>query len=144
TYYVFYEASTATVPAWFVIYAAFSGFPFRTQQGMNVRLQLPHTVYLLPKQPVQQAQMHIRRAEFHPDSNHVLVEVENTGDNVARVSETFIHYGKKKEDGPGFPVFPHSRRVMEIALENNANGEDVPQRVVLNFPNFKLEEGLRR
>jgi hypothetical protein len=44
TYYVFYEASAPPNPAWFVIYASFSGFPFRTAHGMNVRLQLPHTV----------------------------------------------------------------------------------------------------
>src|SRR5262249_16389139 len=36
SYYVFYEADTAEAPAWFVVYAAFSGFPFRTQQGMNI------------------------------------------------------------------------------------------------------------
>src|SRR5450631_4523552 len=40
TYYVFYEATAPQSPAWFVIYAAFSGFPFRTSQGMNVRLEL--------------------------------------------------------------------------------------------------------
>src|SRR5213593_82497 len=39
TYYVFYEAASEQTPAWFVIYANFSGFPFRTAQGMNVRLQ---------------------------------------------------------------------------------------------------------
>jgi len=49
TYYVFYEATAPHTPAWFVIYANFTGFAFRTAQGMNVRLQLPHTVYLLPK-----------------------------------------------------------------------------------------------
>ena len=144
TYYVFYEASTEAAPAWFVIYAAFSGFPFRTQQGLNVRLQLPHTVYLLPKQAAEKSQMHIRRAEYRPQSNDVLVEVENTSATVARVSETAIYYGKKNEGGPGFPVFPHSRRIMAIPLESNRSGEDTPQRVVLNFPNFKLEEGLQR
>ena len=41
TYYVFYEANSVKSPQWFVIYAAFTGFNFRTAQGMNVRLQLP-------------------------------------------------------------------------------------------------------
>src|SRR2546427_8691779 len=31
TYYVTYEASAAQSPAWFVLYAACSGFPFRLQ-----------------------------------------------------------------------------------------------------------------
>src|SRR5579859_2822402 len=59
TYYVFYEASAPPSPAWFVIYASFSGFPFRTAQGMNVRLQLPHTVYLLPKQRTEKADVRV-------------------------------------------------------------------------------------
>ena len=143
TYYVFYEASTEAAPAWFVIYAAFSGFPFRTQQGMNVRVELPHTVYLLPKQSLQKEQVQVKRAEFHPESNKVLVEVENTGEVFGRVLETSINYRKKKEDGPGFPVFPHSRRIMEIALEDNDGGKNIPERVELSFQNFKLEEKLR-
>src|SRR5579864_7347005 len=76
TYYVFYEASAPKSPSWFVIYAAFSGFPFRTQQGMNVRLELPHTVYLLPKGTIERGDIIVSRAELHPDENKVLVEVE--------------------------------------------------------------------
>src|SRR5262245_1530884 len=64
TYYVSYEASAPTRPTWFVIYASFSGYTFRTAQGMNVRLQLPHTVYLLPKQSVEQSEIHVIRAEL--------------------------------------------------------------------------------
>lgn len=45
TYYVFYEAISPQVPAWFVIYANFTGFAFRRAQG-HVRLQLPHTICL--------------------------------------------------------------------------------------------------
>src|SRR6266496_5450899 len=64
TYYVFYEANSPQSPSWFVIYANFTGFAFRTAQGMNVRLQLPHTVYLLPKHSVEKSELHIPRAEL--------------------------------------------------------------------------------
>lgn len=138
SYFVFYEANGDTSPAWFVIYAAFSGFGFRTQQGMNVRLELPHTVYLLPKQSVDKSQVHVTLAEYHPDSKAVLVEVENTGDYFGRVQQTFVASGKKKQEAPGFPVFPHSRRRLEVPLENPA----VPDHVILEFSNFKLEEKL--
>src|SRR5438477_6059766 len=100
TYYVFYEASTEPSPAWFVIYANFSGFPFRTAQGMNVRLQLPHTVYLLPKQQAEKADVRVVRAELDTTDNKVLLEVENTGDNFGRVLQTQLANGKKKEDAP--------------------------------------------
>lgn len=138
SYFVFYEASGDASPAWFVIYAAFSGFGFRTQQGMNVRLELPHTVYLLPKQSVDKSQVHVTRAEYLADSKAVLLEVENTGDYFGRVQQTFVAAGKKKQEAPGFPVFPHSRRQLQVPLENTA----IPDHVILEFPNFKLEEKL--
>ena len=77
TYYVFYEASSPQSPNWFVIYAAFSGFTFRTAQGMNVRLELPHTVYLLPKQQVEKPEIKIDRAELK--GGGYLVTPDGTG-----------------------------------------------------------------
>jgi hypothetical protein len=144
TYYVFYEASSQPSPAWFVIYANFSGFPFRTAQGMNVRLQLPHTVYLLPKQQVDKSEVQIERAELNPEQNKVVLEVANTGNNFGRVLETQLVYTKKKQEAPGFPVFPHSRRILEIPLDDKAEGEHVPLTVLLSFQNFKVEEKLQR
>jgi hypothetical protein len=138
SYFVFYEASGDAAPAWFVIYAAFSGFPFRTQQGMNVRLELPHTVYLLPKQSVDKSQVHVTRAEYHPDSKAVLVEVENTGDYFGRVQQTFVASNRKKQEAPGFPLFPHSRRRLEVPLDSI----ETPDRVILDFQSFKIEEKL--
>jgi hypothetical protein len=138
TYYVFYEANTEASSAWFVIYARFSGFPFRTQQGMNIRLGLPHTVYLLPKQLLEKSQVRVSRAEFLPNSNKVLVEVENAGDYFGRVLETSLTFGKKKQEAPGFPVFPHSRRLLEIPVAQTVDG--LPGEVELRFQRFKLAE----
>jgi len=144
TYYVFYEANSPQSPAWFVIYANFSGFPFRTAQGMNVRLQLPHTVYLLPKQPVEKSEVRVGRAELNPADNKVILEVENTGNNFGRILETELVYAKKKQEAPGFPIFPHSKRILEIPLEEKAGGENVPVTVMLTLQNFRVEEKLTR
>lgn len=144
TYYVFYEASSPQSPSWFVIYANFSGFPFRTAQGMNVRLQLPHTVYLLAKQSVEKSEVRVARAELSPTSSKVLLEVENTGNNFGRILGTQLIYSKKKQDAPGFPIFPHSKRILEVPLEEKAEGENVPVTVMLQFQNFKVEEKLQR
>jgi hypothetical protein len=144
-YYVFYEASSPKSPSWFVIYASFSGFPFRTQQGMNVRLQLPHTVYLLPKGAVERADVIVSRAELNPAENKITLEVENQGDNFGRVLETQLVYDKKKkQEAPGFPVFPHSKRILEVPLETKAEGENVPVEVTLQFQKFKIEQKLTR
>ena len=144
TYYVFYEANSLKSPTWFVIYASFSGYTFKTAQGMNVRLQLPHTVYLLPKQSVEQPDVHVNRAELHAAENKVILEVENTGDNFGRVLQTQLEYAKKKQEAPGFPVFPHSKRILEVPLQEKAEGENVPVEISLQFQKFKVQEKLQR
>src|SRR6266542_3342293 len=118
TYYVFYEASSEPSPSWFVIYANFSGFPFRTAEGMNVRLQLPHTVYLLPKQQIEKSEVQIARAELNAEQNKVVLEVANTGANFGRI--------------------------LEVPLDARAEGENVPVTVLLTLQNFKVEEKLQR
>jgi hypothetical protein len=143
TYYVFYEASAPPSPKWFVIYASFTGFSFRTAQGMNVRLQLPHTVYLLPKQRVEKSDVRVVRAELNSAENKVLLEVENAGDNFGRVLQTQLANGRKKQDAPGFPIFPHSRRILEVPLDPKAAADTVPTEVNLQFDNFKVEEKLQ-
>lgn len=144
TYHVFYEASSTQSPAWFVIYANFSGFPFRTAQGMNVRLQLPHTVYLLPKQSAQKEELRVNRAELNMADNKVSIEVENTGDKFGRILQTQLLYARKKQEAPGFPVFPHSKRILEVSLDTKAEGENIPTDVLLQLQNFKIEQKLQR
>jgi hypothetical protein len=142
TYYVFYEASSEASPTWFVIYAAFSGFPFRTAQGMNVRLELPHTVYLLPKQSVEKSEVHIARAELQRSEQKLVLEVENTGANFGRVLETQLVYAHRKQEAPGFPLFPHSKRILEVPLEDKAQADHAPLEVLLQLKDFKVQAKL--
>lgn len=144
TYYVYYEATSPQSPNWFVLYAAFTGFAFRTAQGMNVKLELPHTVYLLPKQSVEKDEVHVVRAELNAATNKVTLEVENTGNNFGRILQTFLLYSKKKQEAPGFPIFPHSKRILEFPLDEKAEGENVPIDVSFNFEKFKVEQKLQR
>jgi hypothetical protein len=140
-FYVFYEASSSKSPAWFVIYASFSGFPFRTAQGMNVRVLLPHTVYLLPKQQIEQHEIRIARAEVNPSAGKALIEVENTGDNFGRVLQTQLVYPDRKQEAPGFPVFPHARRIIEISID--PKGQRLPVEISFQFQKFKVTEKLQ-
>jgi hypothetical protein len=144
TYYVFYEASAPKLPAWFVIYGNFTGFGLRTAQGMNVRLQLPHTVYMLPKEPLQKSELQITRAELDTTQNKVTLEVQNTGDKFGRIFGTQLVSAKKKQEAPGFPVFPHSKRILEIPLDEKAAGENVPLEISMQTKDFKLEQKLVR
>lgn len=144
TYYVFYEATAPKLPSWFVIYANFTGFGLRTAQGMNVRLQLPHTVYMLPKEPLQKSELQITRAELDAAQSKVTLEVENTSDKFGRIFGTQLVYAKKKQDVQGFPIFPHSKRILEIPLDEKAEGENVPVEISMQTKDFKLEQKLLR
>ncbi len=134
TYYLFYEASTDHAPAWFVLYASFSGFGLRTQQGISVRLQLPHTIYLLPKTTVQKADIRVNRVAYDAVNKKLLLEVENMGANFGRVRQSWL-FGGKRTEGPGFPMFPQSRRRMEYAWD----GATAPTKIELDFEKFKVE-----
>src|SRR5258708_13009522 len=79
SFLVFYEASADKLPSWFVVYATFSGFKARTQDGFKIQIELPHTVYLLPKQQLQKNDLTVKLAEYHPDTKKIVVCVENTG-----------------------------------------------------------------
>jgi hypothetical protein len=136
SYYVFYQADTVAAPSWFVVYAAFSGFPFRTQQGMNIRLELPHTVYLLPKGSVGKTEVVVEQLDYKPAERKLLIGVYNSGSTFGRVQETVVNYGKKKQEAPGFPVFPHKKRILEVPLQES----EAPTSVVLQFQDFKIEQ----
>jgi hypothetical protein len=70
----------------------------------------------------------------------MLVKVEKTRDYFGRVMETSLSFAKKKQEAPGFPIFPHSRRILEIPVEHLGDG--LPEGVELKFQKFKLAEKL--
>ena len=135
TYTVFYEASATSFPAWFLISSTLTGA--RTSTGLNVRIELPHVVYLLQPQPLRRADVAVRAFEFDSAGKRVRVELENTGVALGRVlsSEISIN-GKKTTPGGAFPLFPHSHRRLEIPWTD----ERLPDRLVLRFANFTVEE----
>ncbi len=137
TYYVFYEATADIYPVWFVIYAAISGFP--QQNGLNVQVELPHTVYLLQKPGLQQAEIQLGKAEFLPDSNQVNIEIANTSGRLGRVADVEVRGEGAKAVHPGFPLMPRSRRNIRLDWKTGA----APQRVIIRFNDFKVETTLQ-
>ena len=107
---------------------------------MNVRLELPHTVYLLPKQSAEKSEVHIARAELKPNEQKVVLEVENTGANFGRVLETQLVYAHRKQEAPGFPLFPHSKRILEVPLDDKAQADNLPLEVLLQLKDFKVQQ----
>src|SRR6266542_2234215 len=80
TYTVFYEASADSAPAWFNILSAMSGA--RTDAGVNVRILLPHVVYLNQKQPLRKQEVAVRAFELDSTAQVARVQREQTGLNL--------------------------------------------------------------
>jgi hypothetical protein len=134
-YSVSYEATAKNFPAWFLVSSVLSGA--RTQTGLNVRIELPHVVYMLQPEPLRKADVAVRAFEFDSTAKRVRVELENTGESLGRVLSSEVSAdGKKPTPGGAFPLFPHSRRSLEIPWTDDA----MPERLVLRFANFTVEE----
>ena len=137
TYYVFYEATAAQYPAWFVIYAEFAGLP--QQSGLNVQIELPHTIYMGQKQDLTKDEIQVGTAEFLPGSNQVRLEIKNTGDRLGRVTGVEVRGERERIVHPGFPLMPRSQRKVVIDWKSGA----APQRAIVQFKNFKIETVLQ-
>lgn len=135
TYTVYYETRAKQLPAWFMVLSSMTGA--RTNAGLNVRLELPHVVYLLQKEPLQKGQVAVRGFAFDSAAHKAIVELENTSAALGRVVGSELSAeGKRGTPFGGFPLFPQSRRRVEVPWD----GAEAPDRVVLRFANFSVEE----
>lgn len=136
---VFYEASSDSLPAWFNILSAMTGT--RTESGLNVRLLLPHVVYLNQKQGLKREQVVVRALELDTTGKKVRVQLENTGPNLGRVLQVSVSDdGSPIQLGSGFPLFPRSRRWTEVAWI----GSRPPTRLGLRFARFSIDTVIKR
>jgi len=137
SYYVFYEAKADKLPAWFVMYFEFSGYPVRDHSGLNVQVDLPHTVYLLPKQTFKRDDLEVS-AKFDGASKKVIVTTFNKGATVGRVLTTEAQGHGQKVQGVGFPIYPGRKRITELPWE----GDTAPEKVILNLEGSKVERAV--
>ena len=137
-YFVFYKANADKLPNWFCVYANITG-P-HTTEGIQVRLELPHTVYLLGKKPGAMNDIAWIQAESKSDSPKpkIIAAVENRGTDVNRVREVEVTSASGKQTYDGFPVFPGQRRQMDLDWEQPG----IPQHILLKFEHFKVETDL--
>jgi hypothetical protein len=137
TYTVFYDATADSLPAWFNIVSAMTGA--RTESGLNLRVLLPHVVYLNQKQPLRKEQVAIRAFQMDSATGKLRVQLENLSPNLGRVQEVTASAGKvASAPGPGFPLFPHMVRWTEL----DWHGPAAPDRLTVRFAKFSLDTSL--
>jgi len=136
-YTVFYEATADSLPAWFTILSAMTGA--RADNGLNVRILLPHVVYLNQKQPLQAEDIAIRAVQLDSATHRVRVQLENLSPRLGRVLEVAARTGNARTaPGGGFPLFPFMRRWTEATWE----GDSLPARVTVRTARFTRDTTL--
>jgi hypothetical protein len=137
TYTVFYDVTSTRLPAWLTIYAVVTGAT--TPEGIKLAIELPHTVYLLPKKPLDQESVRLVRAAATADRKAIEAVLENHGAEFDRVLEVEVASPAGKKSYPGFPLFPGQKRLLRLDWDR----AEAPQRLVLRFAKFKVEEPVR-
>jgi hypothetical protein len=137
THTVFYEARSDSLPAWFTILSALTGS--RTESGLNVRILLPHVVYLNQKQPLREEEVAIRAFEFDAAAKKARVQLENLGPRLGRVYQLTVSDGRKtSQPAGGFPLMPWSRRWAEVDWD----AATPPGRLTLKLSRFTIDTAL--
>ncbi len=137
--FVFYEATADRMPAWFVLYAVFTGFPARDFKGVSVQVELPHIVYLLPNDKLRQADLRVNLVEFRADEHKVVLDVENVGTAFGRILTTELRGQGTKVISPGFAMFPGRHRRLELSW----TPDEQPDTAVLKSRDFTFDQSLR-
>lgn len=133
TSYVFYRADATMFPAWFTIYATFS--QPRHSGSLDVRIMLPHTVYMYQKQPPAMSEMSLKHATYSAETRKVVFDLENRGAALGRAQTVNVSGSRGNAEGSGFPMLPGARRVVEIPW----TGKEVPSEVDVRFEHFTLK-----
>jgi len=135
SYAVFYKADAETFPAWFTIYSTFS--PLRASgTSVNVRIQLPHTVYLYQSKPIDRNEIHIVNARYSTTTHKLTCDILNTGKSLTRVQElraSGVH--TEPVTLSGFPLLPGALRTIVV----DWTGKEPPTALNIAFDRFTLK-----
>lgn len=136
--WVFFEARADTIPAWFVITATFSGMPKRS--GLEVLVELPHTVYLVQKELLRREDVRVPTAVYSAAEKWILLEIENRGPRLGRATQIEAIAKGERREAPSFPLLPGGRR--QLLIPWDASRE--PDRVTIRFQGFTLDIPLQK
>jgi hypothetical protein len=133
TYYVFYKATADKLPAWFTVYATFSS-PLHSD-GLDVRMMLPHTVYLYQKQPLTEAEVQVKNLSYSAGTRRISCDIENNGDALGRVQSVHATGDHATGDLAGFPLLPGGSRHIEMDWKDSVS----PSLIDFRFEHFDLK-----
>jgi hypothetical protein len=136
TYYVFYSAQADKLPAWFTIYSVFSSL--HHTEGLDVRILLPHTVYLYPRKQLGKDEIAVDQAAWNAAGNKLVCDIENHGPDLERVQVVRVEAGAQSETAPGFPLLPGGKRHLELSWSE----KEPPQTIRFQLEHSTLQQAV--
>lgn len=136
SYYVFYKARADKLPAWFTIYAVFSSL--HPSPGLDVRILLPHTVYLYQKQRLNREDIQLSQARYSAATKKIVCDLQNISPDLGRVQQIRVTGGHGSATAAGFPMLPGDSRHVEVSWD----GAEPPRELQVEFKHFTLEQSL--
>lgn len=128
THYVFYKAKADKLPAWFTIYSTFS--PVDRKSRLDVRILLPHTVYIYPRKPQSKNDLvEVTEATYSRHTGKIVCEIANNSSDLERVEEIHVASNSRSITSPGFPLLPGTERRLELDWKQ----KDPPREIVLHM-----------
>ena len=130
---LFYEASADSLPAWFSIVVAF--MPARPTAGLSIRLELPHTVYLMQRPRVLADDVTVSAPIYDSVAKVVRVHVENHSSRLTRIVDlSLVSVAGRARSVEACPLFPRSARDFEFPWSDPAR----PAKTIVRFPDFEF------
>jgi hypothetical protein len=136
--WIFYEVTADSFPAWFVIPCTFSGMPKKS--GLEVTVELPHTVYLLQKDALRREDVRVHTSAYIASQGSIFLELENGSSRLGRVTGIEASGPAGKKSYSSFPCLP--KRIRQLALPWDLPG--APDRLRVRFQGFLLDLPLVR
>ena len=130
---IFYKVNADKLPAWLCIYASFS--PIKKKEGINVRMMLPHTIYVYQRQPLAVGDITVGRIRYDAELHHVLCEITNNSESAGRAQSVEATGKHGSAISGGFPMLPHQKRVVTIDWHE----EGAPDKVDVQFEHFSIK-----
>ena len=137
TAHVFYKVTAENVPAWLCIYSSFS--PLKMTNGLNVRIMLPHTIYVYQKHPLQKDAIEVADLKYDAKLHRITCELTNNSDQAGRASAVEVNGPRSASaNGGGFPMLPHGKRILSIDWPSAQE----PKNISINFEHFSVKRNI--
>jgi hypothetical protein len=134
TFYIFYKVKVERLPAWFTLYASFS--KVQHSNGLDMRIMLPHTVYLYQKVPLSRSDILVRDLTYNASTKKLTANVTNNSFGLGRVQMVHATGGRSSLDSAGFPLLPGASRQIELDWKEPSP----PTNMELRFAHFNLNQ----